>query len=171
MNEISKAKTDLSRAMAIEQQTLESEMKQCEDEIHMTLDEWRVRKQEIAALEASLRLKQVVKTAKVAASGRRAAAELTKYGVSHRISHCAFSQLPSRYLTRSKSSAGDQACVEAARKLLDECKKIDSELSDYFNANKDVYAMFQAMVDEAEGKRCVETGKAAGDKLSLERML
>jgi hypothetical protein len=31
--------------------------------------------------------------------------------------------------------------------------------------------MFQAMVDEAEGKSCVETGKAAADKLSSERML
>jgi hypothetical protein len=74
-------------------------------------------------------------------------------------------------LTRSKCSASDQACIEAARKLLEECKKIDGELSDYFNANEKIYTMYQAMADGEEGKKGVEIGKAASDKLTSERIL
>jgi hypothetical protein len=97
MDEISKARMVFRRALTIEQQNLESEMKKCEHEIRTTLDEWRVRKTEIKALEEAVELKEVVKTAKIAISGRRAAAELMKYGVSHLSSHCVSTQLPGRY--------------------------------------------------------------------------
>lgn len=94
MDEISKARMVFKRALKIEQQNLESEMKKCEYEIRTTLDEWRVRKTEIKALEEAVELKEVIKTAKIATSGRRAAAEMMKYGVSHLSSHCVSTQLP-----------------------------------------------------------------------------
>jgi hypothetical protein len=87
MEDVSKAKVALKKVLIFEQQHLERDMKESEDEIQMSLEQWRMRKKEILELEESIKFQKVVRTAKIAISGRLAAAELLKYGVSHHVFH------------------------------------------------------------------------------------
>jgi hypothetical protein len=103
---------------------------------------------------------KVVRTAKIAFSGRLAAAELLKYGVSHYVFRSLtvktqyFTIYPTpllgHCLTPSKRYVHDPACIEAAGNLLEECANIDGKLSNYFDANEKHYVMYRAMVNRED---------------------
>ena len=83
MDNAAEAKMALKKALAFEHQRLEKEMKESQYEIETTLEKWRLRSKEIKELEESIKFKGAVRNAKLALSGKRAATELLKYGVSH----------------------------------------------------------------------------------------
>lgn len=59
-----------------------------EVEIQSLLDKWRMRKaekEELKELEESVQVKETLRNAKIAISGRLAATELLEYGVSHHL--------------------------------------------------------------------------------------
>jgi hypothetical protein len=63
-------------------------MNDSEVEIQSLLDKWRMRKEEkeeLKELEESMQVKETLRNAKIAISGRLAATELLKYGVSHHL--------------------------------------------------------------------------------------
>jgi hypothetical protein len=85
MESASKARAALRKALTFEQEHRERETKKSEEEIQKVLDKWRMRKKELKQLEEFMEVKEMVRTAKIAASGGRAAAEMLKYGVRYHL--------------------------------------------------------------------------------------
>ena len=86
MEKASEASAALKMALTLERHHLEREMKEIEDEIRTTLSKWTKRSKELEELEKLIKFQEAMRTAKLASNGRRAAAELLKYGVSHHVS-------------------------------------------------------------------------------------
>lgn len=78
---------------------------------------WQMRKRQLQELEEFMKFKEAVRIAKIAISGSRAATEMLKYGVRHTV-------VGSIVIDNIKMEH-NHVHVKAARKLFNECDKID----------------------------------------------